>query len=168
VSLQEIKKEAERLYEDTLYTEQQHFIAAKWWMRCHYSLGLVATIAGVLATRNAVSSAVQVDQPWIAPSIVTVIGAVIAFLRPDGKSELHHDKGVRYNDLRRKLRVFIKIILPETDPNTDNTNTIDKLNFFEDLKTSLNREKPIVPSGLIYFLAKREIEKGHTRHVVDE
>ncbi len=168
MNLAEIEKEAGRLSEDTLHTEQQHFIAAKWWMRCHYGLGLIATIAGVLATRNAVSSSLQVDQPWIAPSVVTVIGAVIAFLRPDGKSELHHDKGVRYNDLRRKLRVFIKITLPETDRNRDNANAIDKLNFFEDLKTSLNREKPIAPSGLIYFLAKREIEQGHTRHVVDE
>jgi hypothetical protein len=167
LNLAEIEKEAERLSEDTLHTEQQHFIAAKWWMRAHYALGLVAAIAGVLATRNAVSSSPLVDQPWLAPSVVTVIGAVIAFLRPDGKSDLHHDKGVRYNDLRRKSRIFIKITLPEIDPDTDGTNVVDKLNFFEDLKTSLNREKPIAPSGLIYVLAKREIDRGHTRHQVD-
>jgi hypothetical protein len=34
-------------------------------------------------------------------------------------------------------------------------------------KTSLNREKPTAPSGVIYLLAKREIERGHTEHEVD-
>jgi hypothetical protein len=109
-------KLAKRLcgWRKTLYIPKiQHHIAAKYWQRCHYALGLIATIAGVLATSAAIDTrkAGTEDVRWIAPTVVTVLAAVIAFLRPDGKADMHHDKGVRYNDLRRRIRMSLKLSL---------------------------------------------------------
>jgi hypothetical protein len=167
----EIIKETKRLEEDVLFSEQQHLIAAKWWMRCHYLLGLVASAAGVLATGAAASSE-KGDSPagyaWIAPSIVTVLAAVIAFLRPDAKSDLHHDKGARYNDLRRRLRIFENIEFPIDEPSMSPEQALKRLNSFEEEKTHLNRQKPTAPSGLIYLLARRQIEQGNLVHAIDD
>ncbi len=168
MELDEISKEALRLEEDTLHTEIQHHIAAKYWQRCHYALGLIATIAGVLATSAAIDTrkAGTEDVRWIAPTVVTVLAAVIAFLRPDGKADMHHDKGVRYNDLRRRIRMFVRIELPASSREKWPA-LVAKVEALGSEKTSLNREKPTAPSGVIYLLAKREIERGHTEHEVD-
>jgi hypothetical protein len=166
--LDEIGKEALRPHEYVLHTELQHHIAAKYWQRCRYALGLIATIAGVLATSAAINSnaASLPSSRWIAPTVVTVLAAVIAFLKPDGKADMHHDEGVRYNDLRRKIRMFVNIELSASSQGRW-PELVARVEALGSEKTSLNREKPTAPSGPIYLLAKREITKGHMAHEVD-
>ncbi len=63
--------------------------------------------------------------------------------------------------------MFVNVTFSATDPIISPKDAVERLDFFEEQKTSLNREKPTAPSGLIYSLAKREIERGHSEHEVD-
>jgi hypothetical protein len=77
-----------------------------------------------------------------------------AFLKPDGKADMHHDEGVRYNDLRRKIRMFVNIELSASSQGRW-PELVARVEALGSEKTSLNREKPTAPSGPIYLLAKR-------------
>jgi len=63
--------------------------------------------------------------------------------------------------------MFIRIDLP-ANSDEEGPGFLAKLEAFGSEKTSLNREKPRAPSGVIYWLAKREIKAGHAEHEVDK
>ena len=89
----------------------------------------------------------------------------MTFLNPKEQAEKHHEKGVDYQQLVAAARMLVKIQLPESD---DKEEVKTHLQGLSDRKFELDRKSPVAPGGIIYWRAKRDIERGETKFRVDE
>src|ERR1700680_2856686 len=97
-----IAQETRRLEEDVLHAEKQHFSMATIWRRIHLAIcvpsGVAAAVAGVSALN---------DHPILAGALAiisAILTALLTFLNPEKSAAAHHQAGIRYSDLRGKLR----------------------------------------------------------------
>lgn len=99
--LKEICREAERLEEDVLFAEKQHFSMATVWRRIHLLLGVPSAILAALAGVSALKS-----YPALAASLAmtsAVLTALLTFLDPKKNASAHHNAGVSCSSLRGEL-----------------------------------------------------------------
>jgi hypothetical protein len=163
--------EADRLSESCEYASQQHFKVAVWWRRAHYCIGILATVLGAVATLAAFRHNPPIFSPeylWIQPAATaaaTVLTAVIAFLKPQNQGDAHHSKGVRLEALRARLRQLAAIEAPSDRADDDLAAELQKLS---EERAQLSAEKPAAPSGLIFWLVRRDIERGRTSFRADQ
>jgi hypothetical protein len=158
---QQIAVEADRLSEDVLWSEKQHFAMATVWRRMHLFLGIPSAIMAALAGVSALQ-----DRPFLAAALAVasaVVTSLLTFLEPDRAAERHHKAGVGYSALRGQLRRFRLIDLsPGGLPN----NARQKLEEFATEKTSLMQTAPHI-GGISYALARKSISKEEHRNAVD-
>lgn len=100
-SIQEMIKEASSIEWDCIYSSKGHFNAAMLWNSIHYILGISAAICAVVAGLETTSSA------W--PFLSATLAAMITFLKPTDKVELHHRAGIEFTAVRRESRMFQNI-----------------------------------------------------------
>ena len=104
---EEIIKEAKRIEESTLYSAKGHFAAARFWTNFHLWIGLpTAVLAGIAAA----SALAQFDHSNIVAGILSIIvaglSAVMTFLNPNEKANVHLSSGNNYDALQNKTRIF--------------------------------------------------------------
>lgn len=156
----EIPREAQRLEEDALYAEKQHFSMATVWSRIHFMLGIPATIAAALAGVTVINEQVAVA---VGLSITSaVLTALLTFLNPEKAATAHHAAGVRYSELRGRAR-RLHLIDGGIHQEGQLRETLELL-WLE--KTRIMEAAPHV-GGLAYRLAKASIGRKEHRHAVD-
>jgi len=161
VANQQIAVEADRLSEDVLWSEKQHFAMATVWRRMHLLLGIPSAIMAALAGLSALQ-----DRPILAAALAlasAVVTSLLTFLEPDRAGARHHRAGVGYSALRGKLRRFQLIDLsPGALPN----NARERLEEFATEKTSLMETAPHI-GGISYALARKSIAREEHKNAVD-
>ena len=158
-SIAAVGKEAERLEEDVLYAEKQHFSMATVWRRIHLSLGIPGSIFAALAGLSAVSA-----KPVLAAALAmcsAILTALLTFLNPAKTGTAHHQAGIQYNHLRGKLRRLHEIDLL-SGPSTDLRGKLDE---FAGEKTRIMETAPHI-GGFAYRLGKASILREEHKHAV--
>ena len=159
--LAEIRREAERLEEDVLYAEKQHFSMATIWRRIHFWLGVPSALCAALAGVSALNSL-----PGVAATLAiisAVLTALLTFLDPEKIGSAHHSAGVAYSALRGKLRRLRLIRAAEGAPTNGLKEEIEELAAE---KSTIMKSSPHI-GGLAYRLAKASIMRGEHEHAVD-
>ena len=160
---EEILKEADRINESVEQSSVQHFIAAKCWRSVHFILGIIATIAATISTALIFSKGEPL-WPGLLAVAVAIIAGLITFLNPKSHADMHHGKGVDYQQVGAKTRILVKIECPQTD---DEKHLVNQLKALSEEKFDLDRRPPSTPGGVFYRLAKRSMARGETRFRVD-
>lgn len=155
-------EEADRLLEDTLWSEKQHFAMATIWRRFHLWLGIPSALLAGAASVSALQS-----YPILAAALAAgsaVITALMAFLSPEESGSRHYKTGVGYSALRGKLRRF-RNLDSETAEFVDNGRS--RVDALADEKRSLMEGAPHI-GGLAYWLARRSIGRQEHVNAVDQ
>ena len=162
---EKIRKEAERIVEDSLYSAKGHFEAASKWRKMHLWLGLPAA---VLAALSGVSALTQFDYHNILAAflaiLVTALTSVITFLNPNEKASSHQDAGNKYNSLRNKVRIFHEI---DCRGKSSAEELTERLKEFANLRDELNQNSPQIPREA-YEKARKGIKEGEADYEIDK
>ena len=95
--------------------------------------------------------------------LATIITAVLTFIKPEEKADLHSKSGSNFNALKNDIRIFKDIETVQTD---DNGLLAERLKDFSNKRNKLNNESRSI-SYLAYRLAKKGIEKGEADYRAD-
>lgn len=106
-----IATESRRIEEDVLFSSRGHFEAAARWSRVHFYLGLPASVLACVA--GALAFGGETVAAGILAGVVTALTAVLTFLNPNEKANVHHVAGTRFNALRNQSRIFCQVDLLE-------------------------------------------------------
>lgn len=159
-----IIKEAYRIEEDVLYSEKSNFVLGNYWGYCNYILGIIIIILSITAGGFAFSnlSGGLNILIGIVTIVITAVSIIQIFLNPCEKSRISHNVGIRYNKLRREIRIFYntEVYILSTEE------SLQRLTKFTNDKTQLDSESPNIP-GFIYNKAKKTIEREEHSYSVD-
>jgi hypothetical protein len=159
-----IVKEAKRIEENCRNTSKSHFVAAEFWGKFHFWVGIPTTV--LAAAAGATAFAGFSGHNIIAGSlavIVMILTAVTTFLNPREKSDIHLRSGNGYDSLLTKTRIFRTI-----DCRIENSEELltDRLRLLSEERDRLNRECPQAPKRA-FIKAKKGIEAGEADYEVD-
>lgn len=161
--LENIKKEAQRIMEDSEYSYKGHFETAKYWRYGNYIL-MIASIIAVCASLVFVYD--DLDKFWsgfiaILSGFMTML---LVFLNPQEKYLSHQNSGSKYLTLRNKARIFLDI----ESKNMDIEQQIETLKKLDSKRNKLGKNSlPISKCG--YESAKRQIERDkNTQYQADK
>lgn len=157
----EIAKEADRIREDTEYRYKAHYNQAAAWRWMNYLLGLPAAIFSFLAARFA-TTANDADAGLFG-FIAGALMVTLTFLNPSKKSDEFYRAGNDFKSLSSKARVLGHVKLPMLERDAA-VNALDELLALRD-KTYAETPQS---ATWAYWLAKRGIGRGQTRHEVDQ
>lgn len=162
----QIKKEVLRLHEDTEHTFKAHFVSAERWEKLNLRLGISSIILSVTAGSLALSKIVPHFDIFagITGFAAAALTALLSFLKPRDKYEIHTRFGNKYLSLRNDLRRFSNIELLG-NPTEDELKTM--LDKFITEKKALDTDSPLLPNWA-YTEAKKRIEAGETVYMVDK
>lgn len=160
--LQEIINEAERIIEDTEYSEKGHYnTAAQHWQDIHFWIGGSMTVSATIASAGLLQDSCLLG--GIFAVIATILGAIQTFINPQEKSSLHKTYAGSYLTLRNNTRIFKKIeMLTISD-----IEAREKIKFFSNERCRLNELSPAIPRWA-YEQAKKDIEAGLAKYRVDK
>jgi hypothetical protein len=162
MTLEEIRKEAERLEEDILYSEKSRYAMATLWGRAHYGLGIPSAIAAAVSGVSAVKE--QPDLAVVASVVAAVLASLMTFLDTEKRRSDHFIAGNRYASLRGDLRRFRNITIA-AQPAQPNEAVSDIMRFGSDKRT-IQEAAPHI-GGLAYRLGKRSIEQQQHAYRAD-
>jgi hypothetical protein len=148
--------------EDCTHSGKAHFNAALRWTRWNYFFGLPS-----VALSAAAGAAFFKDYAVIAgvmSSGVTVLTALMTFLKPSEKAAEHKNSGDQYLSLRNDARVFREIELGQV---ADDVAAIAGMNGFTTRRNELNQASPQFATR-DFKKAKRGIDRGEALHAVDK
>lgn len=150
--LENIKKEAERIKEDSIYSAKGHFESAKCWRYWNYVLMTVSitSLCMSLLLTFIDNCKVMVMAIGFISGLSTII---LIFLNPQEKYISHYNSGNRFLALRNKAGIFLEIELNSMDIKRQKKR-IKRLNFKRDL---LN-ESSLPIMEIAYRNAKKQIE----------
>jgi len=158
----EIIKEAQRLYENCLYTSKSHYIEARFWQNLHLWIGvptlLMAGIAGTLAFADVRVLA------GILSMVIVALTSLTTFLNPKDQANSHRNAGSNYDALMTKARMFWLIDCWREE--SDDVLT-ERLKGYSEERDRMNRECP-QPFKWAYKMAKRGIKEGEAEFFVDK
>ena len=160
--VEKIAAELGRMEEDCIHSGKAHFNAATRWTRWNYIFGIPS-----VALSAAAGAAFFKDYAVIAgimSSGVTILTALMTFLKPSEKASGHKNSGDQYLSLRNDARGFREIELSQV---ADDKAAIDGMNGFTTRRNELNQASPQF-SGGDYRKAKKGIDAGEALHVVDK
>lgn len=161
--IEELRKEAERIEEDSDFTAQGHYNASAVWKSGHRWLGILATIASAL-TAGAALKEYSREAVAICSVIAGVLTAVLTFLRPSEESDRHHRAGDQSLAVRNRVRFFRNIDLLTRDK-TDKE-LVESLRALTDERNVVLKASPIIPRRA-FERARKDIEAGTTTHKID-
>ena len=157
-----IRAELTRIEEDCIHSGKAQFNAGVRWSRYHLWLGVPSVILSALA-----GTAFFKDQPEIGgtiASIVTILTALMTFLKPSERASSHKSSGDQYLTLRNDARVLRTIKL---DVACDDTAAVANLDEITKRRNELNQASAQV-SRKDFERARTGIEEGEAQHVADK
>lgn len=113
VKISALRREAERLEEDTLYSSKGHFNAEDTWVRRHYWLGVPATVLGAVAAATLIKN--QPDLATVFTLLASLLTGLMTFLKPNERAALHRAAAGQFLALRNEARFFREIERLESD-----------------------------------------------------
>lgn len=157
----QMRAEANRIEEDSLYSGKGHFEAARAWGTLHLWLGIPAAVLAAIASGSAFAQdAVTAGSLAL---LAAVLSAVSTFLNPSERSQLHHQAGVKHNALRNKARMFRELDLNYSVGEAD---LLVGLKSLAEERDALNMSNPQIPK-FAFKRARRGIESGEAVYQVD-
>jgi hypothetical protein len=161
VNLEEVRKEAARIQEDSLYVAKSHFNVSDRWLRVHFWLGIPAAILAALASASAFNEYGQLA--GVLSILVTALTAVVTFLDPNAKATMHKAAGDRFLRLRNAARRFHDIELSGLSEHE----AVAKIQELGQQKDDLNESSPLIPNWA-FQKARKGIESGEAAYQVDQ
>lgn len=157
-----IAAELQRIEEDCIHSGKAQFNAADRWSRYHYWLGIPSVGLSAVAGAAFMKEYGQVAAGLSA--LITVLTALMTFLKPAERASAHKSTGDQYLALRNDVRVFREIKLHHT---CDEQSAIDGLDEFTTRRNELNNAShPIARRD--YEKARDGIDGGEAAHRVDK
>ena len=162
---EEIIKEAKRIEESTLYSSKGHFVSAQFWTCFHIFIGIPMILCAAGAGASVLS---KFDKDGVIIAILsiaaTALAALITFLNPNEKANLHLNSGNNYDSLQNRIRMFWSIDCWREESEQVLT---EKLKYFSEQKDKLNQTSPQIP-WWAYKIAKIGILSGEADYKVDK
>lgn len=150
--VENIKKEIERIKEDSIYSAKGHFESAKYWRYGNYIL-MVASIISVCASLVFVFSDLGKFCSGFVAIVSGFITMLLVFLNPQKKYLSHSKNGNKYLTLRNKARIFLEV----ESKNMSIEQQVESLKKLDSKRNKINKYSlPIASMG--YKGAKRQIE----------
>lgn len=156
-----IRAELTRIEEDCIHSGKAQFNAGVRWSRYHLWLGVPSVILSALA-----GTAFFKGEPEIAgamSSVVTILTALMTFLKPSERASSHKSSGDQYLTLRNDARVLRTIKL---DVACDDTAAVANLDEITKRRNELNQASAQV-SRKDFERARTGIEEGEAQHIAD-
>ena len=157
-----VKKETQRIIEDTLFSAKRHFESARIWSLMHFGLGLPTAVLAAIASASAFKE--NTSLAGFLAIAVTALTALMTFLNPNKRANAHHMAGNKYNALRNQARIFCEIDLTAGDQQNDISKKIKELAKERD---DLNQSSPQTFKWA-YKRAKAAIEAGEADYAADQ
>ena len=156
-----IKKEAERIKEDSIYSSKGHFESSKFWRYFNYLLMIVSIASLVLCLVLTFS-----DYNKIVVGIFGIISAfitvILIFLNPQEKYIAHQNSANKYLSLKNRARIFLDIESSDMDLERQK----DYIKFLDFERNTINENfLPIM--NMYYKNAKKQIESDKTKYKID-
>ena len=158
-----IIQEADKIEEDCTFSAKGHMNAAAIWRKVNYSLGISATILMASAGSAASNFVISPEYAPMLAFLAAIITAVLTFIKPEEKADLHSKSGSNFNALKNDIRIFKDIDTAQTEVADV---LAERLKGFSNKRNKLNNESLSI-SYLAYRLAKRGVEKGEADYRAD-
>lgn len=159
--IENIKKEAERIKEDSIYSSKGHFESSKFWRYFNYILMIVSIASLVLCLVLTFS-----DYNKIVVGIFGIISAfitvILIFLNPQEKYIAHQNSANKYLSLKNRARIFLDIESFEMD--------LERQKYyikFLDFERNTINENSLPIMNMYYKNAKKQIESDKTKYKID-
>ncbi|MBI1816261.1 MAG: SLATT domain-containing protein [Deltaproteobacteria bacterium] len=157
----EMRAEAARIEEDSLYSGKGHFEAARAWGNVHLWLGIPAAVLAAIASASAFKQ--EVALAGALALTASVLSAISTFLNASERSQLHHQAGVKHNALRNRARIFRELDLKSGVGPSD---LLASLKALAQERDDLNLSSPQIPK-FAFRRARGGIETGEAAYKVD-
>ena len=158
-----IIQEADKIEEDCTFSAKGHMNAAAIWRKVNYILGISATMLAASAGSSASNFVISPEYAPMLAFLATIITAILTFIKPEEKADLHSKSGSNFNALKNDVRIFKDIDTAQTE---DTDILAGRLKDFSNKRNKFNNESLSI-SYLAYRLAKRGIEKGEANYRVN-
>ncbi|KQV83932.1 hypothetical protein ASD15_30800 [Massilia sp. Root351] len=157
-----LRREAERLEEDALYSSKGHFNAEDTWVRRNYWLGVPATILGAVAGATLIKS--QPEWATAFTLLASLLTGLMTFLKPNERAALHRAAAGQFLALRNEARFFREIELLQSHRLDE---LPERLKALSVARNELNLKSPSIPRRA-FVAARKGIEEGEATHKVDK
>jgi hypothetical protein len=157
-----LRREAERLEEDALYSSKGHFNAEETWVRRNYWLGVPATVLGGIAGATLIES--QPEWATAFTLLASLLTGLMTFLKPNERAAMHRAAAGQFLALRNDARFFREIDLLQSDRIGE---LPDRLKELSAARNELNLKSPSIPLRA-FVAARKGIEEGEATHKVDK
>ncbi|NKK36329.1 SLATT domain-containing protein [Rhizobium leguminosarum bv. viciae] len=157
-----IASELQRLEEDCAHSGKAHFNASDRWNQFNYWFGIPSVVISAV-----VGTALLKDHVvWasVGSAAVTVLTALVTFLKPAEKATLHKSSGDQYLTLKNDSRVFREITLLR---NVEEATALEGLEGLTKRRNELNQASPLF-ANRDFRKAKKGVDDGQATHVVDK
>ncbi|WP_309628412.1 SLATT domain-containing protein [Brevundimonas sp.] len=104
-----IDSQAAQLGVDALFSEKGHYADARAWRFWHRGLGLPSAALAAIAGGAFLSELFLPIVPAMIAFSSAILTGVSSFLEPEQKAARHHQTGVAYGALRRRIRHFVQV-----------------------------------------------------------
>lgn len=158
-----IKKEAERIKEDSIYSSKGHFESSKFWRYFNYILMFVSIASLILCLVLTFGdyNKIVVGVLGIISSFITVI---LIFLNPQEKYIAHQNSANKYLSLKNRARIFLDIESFEMDLERQKY----YIKFLDFERNTINENSPPI-MYIGYKNAKKQIESDrNTEYEIDK
>jgi hypothetical protein len=157
-----LRREAERLEEDAIYSSKGHFNAEDTWVKRNYWLGVPATLLGAIAGASLIKS--YPEWATALTLLASLLTGLMTFLKPNERAALHRAAAGQFLALRNEARFFREIDLLQLDRLAD---LPDKLRALSAARNELNQNSPSIPRHA-FVAARKGIEEGEAKHKIDQ
>lgn len=157
-----IRAELLRMEEDCIHSGKSHFNACARWTKWNYLFGIPSVILSALA-----GTAFFKDYSIVAgimAAFVTVLTALMTFLKPAERASNHKNAGDQYLSLRNDTRVFRDIEITQFE---DDESAIVGMSGLTKRRNELNQASPQF-ANKDFQKARTGIDKGEALHAVDQ
>ena len=157
-----LRREAERLEEDALYSSKGHFNAEDTWVRRNYWLGVPATALGAVAGATLIKS--QPEWAMAFTLLASLLTGLMTFLKPNERAAMHRAAAGLFLALRNDARFFREIELLQSERLDE---LPERLKALSATRNELNLKSPSIPRRA-FVAARKGIEEGEAIHKVDK
>ena len=162
---EQIRKEASRIEEDSLYSSKGHFYAGQRWSNLHLWIGVPAAILAAIAGASALSEFQSHSLvAGILSIVVAALTAIATFVNPNERATTHKNAGNKYNSLRNRSRIFYTIEM-SSENNLDKL--AERLKSLDGQRNKLNEESPQIPKWA-FKKGRKGIEDGEANYKIDD
>lgn len=157
-----LRREAERLEEDSTYSSKSHFNAEQVWERRHYWLGIPATAFAAIAGAALFKSYGELGSALAL--LASLLTGLMTFLKPNERAAMHRVAAGQFLALRNDARIFREVELLQTERLQE---LPERLKALSATRNELNQKSPSIPRSA-FVAARKGIEEGESTHKIDK